>query len=264
MARHHLPRLRDRFRFSIASASVAQAHCVWYINGRNIAWIAAFLSHRRQRVVLGDIVSSWEEVTSGVPQGSVLGPLLFLLFVNDLPDAIVNLCKLYADDTKLAADVGPHPVAATDLQADLSRAVLWSDAWRLTLHPDKCRCMHFGNGNPCRTYKINGHELATTSAERDLGVIISPSMKHHEQVHAAVTKASRMLGMLRSAFLSRSASVWLPLYKTYVRPQLEFAVDAWNPFTSTDIDRLECVQRKATRLVRNARGLDYPIRLAVA
>ena len=119
---------------------------------------------------------------------------MFLLFVNDLPDAIVNLCKLYADDTKLAADVGSHPVAATDLQAGLSRAVLWRDTWRLTLHPDKCRCMHFGHGNPCRTYKINGHKLATTSAERDLGkghdrkqqlclgqLLISYSISYHFQ-----------------------------------------------------------------------------------
>ena len=83
-------------------------------------------------------------------------------------------------------------------------------------------------------------------------------MKQHEQVQATVTKASRMLRMLRSAFVSRCASVWLPLNKTYERHQLEFAVAAWNPLTSTDIDRLECVQRKVTRLVRNARGLKYP------
>ena len=232
------------------------------IIGANLRWIRAFLTDRQQRVVMGDTTSNWVSVTSGVPQGSVLGPFLFVVYINDMPDNISNHIKLYADDTKLAADVGPPtpschttpPSSSNRLQLDVDRASQWSDTWLLRLHPDKSIVIHFGRGNPC------GRTLKSSGLERDLGVMISSDLKSHEQAVRASAKAMKMLGLLRSTFVSRSTSIWLTLYTTYVRPHLEFAVPAWRPHHERDIDVIERVQRRATRLMHEIRGLDYPDR----
>ena len=142
------------------------------IIGANLRCIRAFLTDRQQRVVMGDTTSNWVSVTSGVPQGSVLGPFLFVVYINDMPDRISNHIKLYADDTKLAADVGPPapschttpPSSSNRLQLDVDRASQWSDTWRLRLHPDKSIVIHFGRGNPCRSYDIDGRTLKSSWA----------------------------------------------------------------------------------------------------
>ena len=107
-----------------------------------LSWIEAFLKGRKQCVVLGDIESSWEEVTSSVPQGSVLGPFLFLVYINDLPDFLANVCKMYADDSKIIA---VNKSGTNDsLQKDINNTVKWCKIWSMSLNVKKCKVMHFG------------------------------------------------------------------------------------------------------------------------
>ena len=133
------------------------------------------------KVVLGEVESEWGEVTSGVPQGSVLGPALFVIFINDLPECLENICKLYADDGKIFVEN-----EKSNLQNDIYNTANWCDLWSMALNLKKCKIMHYGKSNPLRNYEImDGYELIKlekTEFERDLGVIISSNGKTNEQV----------------------------------------------------------------------------------
>jgi len=124
------------------------------IDDQLCAWVRDFLSNRKQRVVMGEFESDWMDVTSGVPQGSVLGPLLFLLYINDLPDRWANENKFYADDGKLVCrDVNKNE-GAQNVQADLDTASDWTDDWLIQLNERKCAFVHMGKRNPKATYTI--------------------------------------------------------------------------------------------------------------
>ena len=196
-----------------------------------------------------------------MPQGSVLGPLLFVLFIKDLPEVIANHSKLYADDSKILADVGPSITqGAPSLQDDLTRVKQWTDLWLSKLNLFKCEVMHIGTNNPRTKYFIGDHQLNCQDVQRDLGVLVAANLKsRHQSLHAA-SKATKVLAMLRNAFSSRTAAVWKPLYTTCVRPHLEFAVPAWCPYARGDINIIEKVQRRATELVHELRDLDYQSR----
>ena len=119
-----------------------------------LKWVQSFLSERRQRVVLGDISSSWANVTSGVPQGSVLGPLMFVMFKNDLPEVIEGFCKLYADDSKIIRVIEDDS-SADILQRDIDSVTNWTKEWLMKLNSSKCKVMHFGNKNARSDYFID-------------------------------------------------------------------------------------------------------------
>lgn len=210
-------------------------------------WIQAFLKNRMQRVVRGEFVSDWVEVASGVPQGSVIGPTLFILYVNDIPEMLNGLAKLYADDTKLLADVSTD-VDRANLQADLSRLMNWSSDWLVMLNKGKCKVMHIGKNNPNYSYSLGNHQLDETEVERDLGVLISKDLKWASHCNKIAATANRTLGVLKRTFVSKDCTLWRKLYPTYVRPLLEFAMPAWCPYNAVDIRKIESVQRRATRI----------------
>jgi hypothetical protein len=231
------------------------------IGGKIKAWIEAFLSNRRQRVVIGEHKSDWVKVTSGVPQGSVLGPLLFVIFINDLPDVIENIFKLYADDSKILASVDSND-GVRSVQRDLDRTNEWCRVWGMELNGKKCRVIHFGVKEPAEYhYTINQHVIESSTCERDLGVLVSSDLKWKNQVEAAAGKANRILGMLRKAFQHNSVDLWKRLYTTYVRPHLEFAVPVWSPHRKGLIDMLEKVQARATKIPFSLRHLSYEQRV---
>ena len=116
------------------------------ITGLLLDWIASFLTNRLQRVVLGEVVSSWETVTSGVPQGSVLGPILFIIFINEISEFLISLSELYADDTKLMKEIRtPNDIRL--LQEDINKIVKWTRNWLMKLNESKCKVMHIGGKN---------------------------------------------------------------------------------------------------------------------
>ena len=238
------------------------------ITGSLLAWIVSFLSNRVQRVVMGEVVSSWEEVTSGVPQGSVLGPILFILYINEISEILISLSELYADDTKLLKEIQSEEDIHI-LQNDINRIVDWTRTWLMKLNESKCKVMHIGRTNEKHLYSIESFDgqtksmLTETTLERDLGIMISSDLKWNHHVKHCANKANKILGMLTRTFEYRDLKLFKSLYTTFVRPHLEFAVAVWSPYLKVDISILEKVQRRATKLIPELRNLPYEDRLSV-
>jgi len=232
------------------------------IRGPILNWIEAWLTGRRQRVVLNGKFSTWEEVLSGVPQGSVLGPLLFLIFINDIDDVLENVecLKKFADDTKLGCTV-EKPEDRVCLQKALDALHQWSVTWGMEFNVTKCKVMHAGTRNPGFEYKMDGQKLAETEVEKDIGVKVSKNLKPAAQCAEAARIAQAVLGQISRAFHYRDRHVFVRLYIQYVRPHLEFSTQAWSPWTVADKDVLERVQQRAIKMVSGLRSREYGERL---
>ena len=221
-----------------------------------VAWIESYLTNRRQRVVLGEAVSDWKPATSGVPQGSVLGPMLFIIYVNDLPSIVRSECKLYADDCKILGVVSSKEEAAR-IQKDLDNISEWASIWGSFLNEEKCVVMHQGPENQEAEYFLNGKALATSSREKDLGIVVTDDLSLSEQVKKAVATANSMLYRIKNSISYFDPHMVDILYKTFIRPHLEFGVAAWNPYLQADIKMLERVQRRASKLPHCLRNQPY-------
>jgi hypothetical protein len=230
------------------------------IHGAAVRWIMAFLLGRRQCVSVEGTRSTWVPVDSGVPQGTVLGPLLFLVYISDLPDVITSLCNLFADDTKIYRELGDD----TDylaLQQDLNAIQAWATENKLTFNTDKCEVIHLGHNNPHHTYFLGGVPLNHSDQVKSLGVVFDRNLKPSTQCLTAAKKANRALGQIKRCFSFINMFTMRLLYTTYVRPHLDYCVQAWSPYLVKDRAILEAVQRRATRLVPCLRSLPYPERL---
>ena len=233
------------------------------VGGQIHKWMKSWLLGRSQRVVLNGEVSDWAPVGSGVPQGSVLGPLCFLVYINDLDNNanLVRILKKFADDTKLGhlAD-SQQDIAA--LQASLDNLCDWADRWGMAFNVSKCKVMHLGRQNQKADYTMRGISLAKTSEERDIGVLVHDSLKPTRQCAEAARRARGVLMQISRAFHYRNRFTFVNLYKQYVRPHLEFSVPAWSPWTRGDIETLESVQKKAVGMVSGLQATSYKERLA--
>lgn len=235
------------------------------IHSRLLYWIEAFLSNRKQRVILGADCSDWIPVTSGVPQGSVIGPTLFVIYINDLPDDLHNIALLFADDTKILATIDPNSYLAdvNKLQNDLDIVTKWCKTWLMELNISKCKIIHVGKNNLQHNYHLTDFHSNTqiildkTTSERDLGIIVTSNLKSSSQANKAASKANSMIGLMKRTFISRDLHIWTRIYKTYIRPHLEFSISAWNPSLQKDITILEQVQRRVTKIPHNTRHLNY-------
>ena len=223
-------------------------------------WIEQWLTDRRQRVVVDGEVSNWKSVLSGVPQGSVLGPILFLIYINDLDDSITSNVLKFADDTKLFRKVNTDG-DKQHLQNDLDRLVKWYEIWQMLFNFGKCKCLHTGHRNLNVNYKMGDTVLGTTVKEKDLGVTISADMKVSEQCGIAASKGNQILGLIRRNITYKGKKLIIPLYKAIVRPHLEYCIQAWRPYRKKDIDTLERIQRRATKMIPELRDLSYEERL---
>ena len=235
------------------------------IKGEVKSWIANFLHKRTQRVSVNGHVSKWSEVTSGIPQGSVLGPVLFVIFINDLPDAIRSVVRIFADDTKM------YGVATTSedretVQADIDRLSKWSEDWQLRFNTSKCSVMHFGHNNTKAVYQMkdnNGElkDLKESEMEKDLGLYVDNKLSFHHHVDETVKKANRTLGLIKRTFVSRDQLIVKKLYTTMVRPILEYGNAPRIHQYAGDIDKVEKVQRRATKMCPTLKDLPYEERL---
>ena len=224
------------------------------------SWIENWLTNRKQRVVINGEASDWLHVSSGVPQGSVLGPLLFLIYINDLDCGINAKISKFADDTKLggkALTTGDCEV----IQQDLDNLSTWSDKWLLKFNKDKCKVMHVGFNNRKHNYNLQSQNLIKVEVEKDLGVLVKSDLKSGIQCLAASRKANTILGFIARNFQCKYPEVITRLYTSLVRPHLEYAVQFWSPCYLKDENRLEGVQRRATKLIPGFRGLSYEERL---
>ena len=223
-------------------------------------WIRDWLKERRQRVVLGGEFSDWTTVTSGVPQGSVLGPVLFVIFINDIDEGIRSRIWKFADDLKMMGKVTAQE-DIEQLKRDIDKLVEWSEDWQLSFNLDKCKVMHIGSKNKEQGYVMNGKDLKAVIEEKDLGVIVTTDFKVGRQCAEAAKKGNRILGMISRTFSCKSKVIVKQLYKSLVRPHLDSCVQVWRPHLKKDIEVLEKVQRRATRMVDGYRGMEYEERL---
>ena len=230
------------------------------IKGEIVTWIEEWLTDRKQRVVVNGENSEWEQVVSGVPQGSVLGPILFTVFINDLDDTIKSKISKFADDTKLIGQAGS--TEETDiLQEDLERLNEWAKKWQMSFNADKCKVLHIGKKNMKAQYKIDGKNIGAVREEKDLGVMVTDDLKVAKQCNKAASRGNQKLGMIRRTFTCKNKDIIIKLYKSIVRPSLDYCVQAWRPHLRKDIEVLERVQKRATRMITECRGKDYEKRL---
>jgi hypothetical protein len=229
------------------------------IKGDVLEWIADFLRGRSFKVRVNGHYSKSREVLSGVPQGSALGPLLFIIYINDFLEVIQSPCLLYADDIKLwqISSRGEE----VDLQKELNRLMQWSAAWQLPVNIGKCKYMHLGRGDNMGAFHLNGVLLDTTTGERDLGVIMQPNLKTASHTDRACASARGMLGAIRRSFHKLTPKAFQLLYASHVRSRLEYGGAAVYPCTKGEMNKIEKVQRAATRLVAGVSKLQYSERL---
>ena len=230
------------------------------IDAKTIEWLKNYLQDRSQRVCVAGVASTYQPVRSGVPQGGVLSGIMFAMFINDLPD-ILKYCKIsmYADDAKVYAPIIDNQ-SIQKVQEDIDSIKKWCDTWRLNLNAAKCHLLQYNPRSNARSfnpqYRIGEPLLDTKSSCRDLGILIADDMKFHHQVDSACKKAYFEIGRIRRSFISRSPKFLSSMYKIYVRPHLEYCVELWNPGYRGDIIKMEKVQNRMTRLLREGRHLN--------
>ncbi|KAK2167742.1 hypothetical protein NP493_1264g00008 [Ridgeia piscesae] len=222
------------------------------IGGRLNAWIDSFLENRQQAVVVGGERSNFMPVDSGVPQGSVVGPCLFLLYINDLPIEIESKIRLFADDT-LCSNTIKHKVDQKKLQKDLDSLTTWEKQWSMSFHPQKCYTLSVTRKRDkiVPSYHLHGHNLQNVSTAKYLGVNIQDNLNWGLHIDTITNKANKTLGFLRRNLKIGNKKTKETAYKAFVRPILEYSATVWDPHSANNIKTIEKVQRRAARWVTN-------------
>ena len=213
-----------------------------------INWFNEFLNNRSQRVVINNTLSDPLTIYSGVPQGGVIGPLLFLIYINDIYLNIDTQSEisLFADDAKIISK------SNISLQISLDNIYKWLKARKLDLNPNKCQILTINKNKPCPIdLLINNTKIPTVKVFKDLGIYISENLKWNEHVNYLYKVASISSYQILKSFKTNTANILIKLFKIYVRPKLEYNTQIWSPYLKKNINKIESVQRNFTRLVCN-------------
>ena len=230
------------------------------ISGPAYQWIEGFLTNRLQRVKINNSISEPAVVLSGVPQGTVLGPLLFLCFSADLPAVVESsTLSIYADDTKLYKAIY-NVEDCHRLQSDLNNVYNWAKIWQMELNPDKTKVLTIGSSWGYN-YMLNEKVIDKVQYINDVGVIVQSNLKFSKHCSNVVKKAYFVIRKIFTTFKHHDYKFYMKMYICYVRPILEYASQVWSPLLKGNIDKIENVQRYFTRRVLNDRNLNYCQRL---
>ena len=213
-------------------------------------WIEAFLKHRTQLVVVNGFHSSTALVTSWVPQGTVLGPNLFLIFINDIVNCSTSTLRLFADDCCVYRQINSSDDHRA-LDQDLSNLHNWSNDWQMSFNIAKCKLLSITNKrkSSIHTYNLGSEQISTETTQKYLGMTINNKLRWGDYCNITAHKANRTLGIVRRLLKPCEQDVKKRAYEALVRPQMEYASSAWSPHTDRDINKLEQVQKNAARFV---------------
>ena len=220
-----------------------------------LQWFESYLRNRQQRVVIEGQCSDWRTITSGVPQGSVLGPLLFLIYINDITDDLASLPLIYADDTTLFEIVDDPAVSADRLNSDLNKISVWADKWLVTMNPVKSRNVVFSLKRNKQVHPplfLNSNIVKDAESHTHLGLTLQSSMSWRKHIVQVFEKASKRLNMLKFVTFKVDRPILTSLYKSLIRPLMEYGDVIWNNCYDCDSALLDGVQYEAARLVTGA------------
>ena len=234
------------------------------INGRLLNFyyfIIEYLRNRKQRVVLESAFSEWAPVQSGVPQGSILGPLLFVLFINDISTVLndTTKCKLYADDLKIWKEI-TYLDDTIQLQPDIDSLHLWANNNRMKFHPAKCKVIRSTLNRSILAYKytLAGQEITVSNSETDLGLILTNRLNYEDHREQTLAKLKQKLGLLkRNSSLARTSNERRILYLSLVRSLLEHCSIVWRPTSQAGIEKFETFQKRAIKWILDEEELSY-------
>ena len=253
---------------SIVHTKLLSKLSAYGVSGGLLDWIETFLTNRTQQVAIDNCLSDIIHVTSGVIQGSVLGPILFILYINDVSDLIdshtVNL-QLFADDLKLYSSISLSPSVSNSphLQIVLDNIYEWSVKWQLTINANKCLStrLHTRLPAPLPQYTINNVPLSCSTDVRDLGIIIDENLTYTSHINSITSKAAQRAGIVFRCFYCKDPHFLRKIYITYIRPLLEYNSVIWNPTLIKHIDAIEQIQRSFTKRIPTLSTMSYLQRL---
>ena len=231
------------------------------VEGELLSLLKNYLENREQRVVLNGQTSEWRKIMSGVPQGSVLGPLLFLIYINDLPDGINSLCKIFADDTSLFSKVYDIHNSASKLNDDLEKISYWAYQWKMQFNPDPNKQANevifsrktSSNNLPHPPIKFNKIDISECPHQKHLGIVLDSKLNFNAHVDQKIKKCNRIIGLIRRLSVTLPRNALLTIYKTFVRPHLDYGDILYDkPNNENFQNKLEKVQYRACLAITGA------------
>ena len=237
------------------------------ISGSLLTVLASYLDNNNQQVKIQNSLSKSVQIQSGVPQGSVLGPVLFVIYINELstlfPESIKS--KYFADDAKMYTEI-KCSADLDQLQESLDKLTSWAKSWQLSISVSKCCTMDITSNtrlnldsNPCNS--VDNIDLNSVHQIRDLGVIVDSKLKFAAHIAKIVSTAKQRSALLYRAFLTREPKYLLIAYKSYILPLIEYCSPVWSPHSVGDILMLESVQRRFTKRIPGLENMSYDARL---
>ena len=231
------------------------------ITGRFARWIHSFLSKRKQKVVVDGSTSKDTDVTSGVPEGTVLGPILFLIYISDIGENIKSSKKVYVDDTKLIKAV-KNEDDVQELQDELDKLYKWAEDNNMKFNGKKFQVVRYGKDENLKDETLyftenTEHIVERQEVVRDLGVLMSDDATFRDQIEKVARKVRQKTGWVLRTFYSRKPLLMKTLFKTLIVPHIDYCSQLWMPVKPTEILKVEKLQKDFLNRIPALRGNNY-------